>query len=124
MFGAVQHTPRKVLLEKQIPMLEAELATLKSPSHGQWDDAALAHLLYGVCKRYVAYPHPQAVETPEEAKDVDARANLKDTAEQALASLKWVVENGPKIELDHQLVYCARTRRFRPSMLNDCLSTA
>jgi len=114
MLGAIQHTPRHIFVSRTIPKLEAALQGLEACSadpskygegHGYWDDYALAKLLYGVSMRYVAYPHPEAVESAEEKAKVGYPQDI--AKEKAFESFKWVIEHGPKIELDHQIVYCA-----------------
>lgn len=115
MLGAIQHTPRKTFVSRTIPQLEAALQILEASSsdptkygngHGYWDDYTLVKLLYGISMRYVAYPHPEAVESPEEKEAVGLSHEA--AREKAFESFKWVIEHGPKIELDHQIVYCAR----------------
>ncbi|KAG9041116.1 hypothetical protein FS837_012722, partial [Tulasnella sp. UAMH 9824] len=116
MVGAISHTPRTVFLSTIIPPLTHSLSTLASHSSkpssygngtGYWDDYALAQLLYGVCLRYVAYPNLEAVESEEEKKAVEAKMSKEEASKKAEESFKWVIENGTKIELDHQLVYAA-----------------
>lgn len=130
MLSGTPHTSRSTLLSKHIPALKATLATLPSApatQKGYWDDLALANFLYGTCLRYVAYPDPEAIETEEEILLVDGKEgeggglkeavlgiNLKTSEEigkEAEKHFQWVIENGPKIELDHQYVYT--TREFR-----------
>lgn len=117
MVGAISHTPRSVFLSTIIPPLTQSLSTLASHSSkpssygngtGYWDDYALAQLLYGACLRYVAYPNLEAVESEEEKKSVEAKMSKEEASKKAEESFKWVIENGTKIELDHQLVYAAR----------------
>ncbi|KDR77972.1 hypothetical protein GALMADRAFT_224382 [Galerina marginata CBS 339.88] len=74
---------------------------------GYWDDFCLAMFLRGVCMRYVAYPDPDA--ELDDADNLHSPGELsKEAAErEAEASFKAVFEHGPKIELDHQLVYHA-----------------
>jgi len=40
-------------------------------------------------------------------KEAGIPAGTEEVGNAALENLQWVVENGTKIELDHQLVYCA-----------------
>ncbi|KAG8947808.1 hypothetical protein FRC04_010294 [Tulasnella sp. 424] len=116
MVGGMSHTPRTVFVSTIIPSLTQSLSTLASHSSkpssygngtGYWDDYALAQLLNGACHRYVAYPNQDAIETEEEKKLVEATISKEAASKKAEESLKWVVENGTKIELDHQLVYTA-----------------
>ncbi|KAF8867713.1 hypothetical protein CPB84DRAFT_1859129 [Gymnopilus junonius] len=76
---------------------------------GYWDDYALAMFLRGVCMRYVAYPDPDAEIDVADTLPTPGLASIsKEEAErEAGASFKAVFEHGPKIELDHQLVYHA-----------------
>ncbi|KAI6115020.1 hypothetical protein EV401DRAFT_1978191 [Pisolithus croceorrhizus] len=77
--------------------------TVKSAQVGYWDNVCLARFLEGVCWRYVAYPDPDA--------DLDENARLlvavDDARRRAELAFKAVFEHGPKIELDHYLVYYA-----------------
>ncbi|KAJ7094894.1 hypothetical protein C8R43DRAFT_852355, partial [Mycena crocata] len=60
--------------------------------------------LEGVCLRYVAFPDPDAVLDPTEVPHVPQA----EAAAGAKAAFEAVFEHGPKIELDHHLVYHAR----------------
>ncbi|KAI6143386.1 hypothetical protein BKA82DRAFT_4185656 [Pisolithus tinctorius] len=77
--------------------------TAKSTCEGYWDNVCLARFLEGVCWRYVAYPDPDA--------DLDENGSLPvtidDAGRRAERAFKAVFEHGPKIELDHYLVYYA-----------------
>ncbi|KAI6104952.1 hypothetical protein EDD16DRAFT_242267 [Pisolithus croceorrhizus] len=77
--------------------------TVKSAQVGYWDNVCLARFLEGVCWRYVAYPDPDA--------DLDENTKLlvaiDDARRRAELAFKAVFEHGPKIELDHYLVYYA-----------------
>ncbi|KAG8987239.1 hypothetical protein FRB90_003521 [Tulasnella sp. 427] len=127
MLGAISHTPRSVFLSTIIPSLVKSLGTLASHSSkpasygngtGYWDDYALAQVLYGASLRYVAYPNLESVESEEEKKHVEAKMSKEEASKKAEESFKWVVENGTKIELDHQLVYAAHLELGR---LYSCL---
>ncbi|KAG9310772.1 hypothetical protein JVU11DRAFT_8621 [Chiua virens] len=134
-FAAIAHAPRQVVLERMIPHIHEaleELGVLQmngvngdatpgakknkivEKNHtkargkaevrvGFWDDLCLAWFLEGICWRFVAYPEPDA--------EVDADEKILVSVEQARQSaesaFKRVFENGPKIELDHYIVYYA-----------------
>ncbi|KAG5634747.1 hypothetical protein H0H81_000907 [Sphagnurus paluster] len=68
-----------------------------------WDDLCLARFLEGVCLRYLAYPDPDAILETEEHLSITA----EEAARGAEAAFRAVFEHGPKIELDHHLVYHA-----------------
>ncbi|KAF9555191.1 hypothetical protein CPC08DRAFT_737445 [Agrocybe pediades] len=73
---------------------------------GYWDDYCLAMFLRGVCLRYVAYPDPDAELDPkDEVKDTPLSKEIAERESEA--SFRAVFEHGPKIELDHHLVYHA-----------------
>ena len=66
-FQAIARTPRPVIAERMLPLVDAALATLQpyedAPQTYQdgkaaefWDDLCLARLIEGTCLRYVAYP--------------------------------------------------------------------
>ncbi|KAF8956825.1 hypothetical protein BDZ97DRAFT_1925090 [Flammula alnicola] len=72
---------------------------------GYWDDYCLAMFLRGVCMRYVAYPDPDAELDPtEELSGIIPQA---DAARASELAFRAVFEHGPKIDLDHHLVYHA-----------------
>ncbi|KIJ64163.1 hypothetical protein HYDPIDRAFT_112092 [Hydnomerulius pinastri MD-312] len=70
---------------------------------GYWDDVCLARFLEGVCWRFVAYPDPDA----ELEADEKLTVPVEDARQKAEGAFKAVFENGPRIELDHYLVYYA-----------------
>ncbi|KJA26681.1 hypothetical protein HYPSUDRAFT_63897 [Hypholoma sublateritium FD-334 SS-4] len=74
---------------------------------GYWDDYCLAMFLRGVCMRYVAYPDPDA--ELDEVDDASTRALVPQAhaARAAEQAFQAVFTHGPKIELDHHLVYHA-----------------
>ncbi|KAJ7200925.1 hypothetical protein B0H12DRAFT_1163997 [Mycena haematopus] len=94
---------------------------------GYWDDYCLARFLEGVCFRYIAFPDPDAVLPTDDsdsapngsppsdptvpAADKDAAdknpADPDDAAAESKAAFEAVFAHGPKIELDHHLVYHA-----------------
>ena len=94
----------------------------KAYGTGYWDDFALSRFLEGVCLRYVAYPvrmasfvqlglvsdgasqDPDAIPDPEDPTG----SAMPDAGAQAAAAFQQVFEYGPKIELDHHIVYHAR----------------
>jgi hypothetical protein len=69
-FQAITRTPRSVIAERMLPLVDAALAKLQpyedesaAPQTYQggkaaefWDDWCLARLIEGACLRYVAYP--------------------------------------------------------------------
>ncbi|PBK76181.1 hypothetical protein ARMSODRAFT_950584 [Armillaria solidipes] len=107
MFLAFSRAPRDVLVNRMLVAIEECLKVLRekdSSSKGYWDDWVLARFLEGVCMRYVAYPDPHALILP----DTPPVAITQEKATAAsIAAFEAVFENGPKIELDHYLVYHA-----------------
>ncbi|KAJ7059603.1 hypothetical protein C8F01DRAFT_1026260 [Mycena amicta] len=110
-FLGIAHAPRRIVEGKMLPEVETLLAELNQPdaektyhgggkSSGYWDDYCLARFLEGVCLRYIAFPDPDALLDP-----ADAAASKDDAAARAKAAFQAVFEHGPKIELDHHLVY-------------------
>ncbi|RDB18771.1 Tetratricopeptide repeat protein 39B [Hypsizygus marmoreus] len=75
-------------------------------AHEYWDDLCLAKFLEGVCLRYVAYPDPDAVPDPTDSA-LSGDISKEDAEKGALRAFKSVFEYGPRIELDHHLVYHA-----------------
>ncbi|KAF8623319.1 hypothetical protein AX17_007460 [Amanita inopinata Kibby_2008] len=111
LFLAIAHAPRVVIIDRMLPEVYQVLETLEKSTindyHGNgigyWDDYCLAKFLEGVCLRYVACPDPDAVLDPNEVVSMpQEEAEIK-----SIAAFKFVFENGPKIELDHHLVYHA-----------------
>lgn len=112
-FQGIAHAPREVITGKMLPEVRSLLSTLDKhkstpKAYGvgpgeYYDDLCLARFLEGVCLRYVAYPDPDAVLDPEERVAME-----KEEAEKgAEMAFRAVLEHGPKIELDHHLVYHA-----------------
>ncbi|KAG8215539.1 hypothetical protein J3R82DRAFT_9198 [Butyriboletus roseoflavus] len=134
-FAALAHAPRQVVLERMIPHVRQaleELGVLEVNSvngvanpnggknktveknrrkarsraegkEGYWDDLCLARFLEGVCWRFVAYPDPDA--------ELDAHdkvfVSVEEAQHKAESAFEEVFENGPRIELDHYIVYYA-----------------
>ena len=116
MFLGIQNAPRKVLLEQHLPLIRSALEELKAGPENYvhkkasyWDDFCLAKFLEGSCLRFVAFPDKDAVLDPNEVVSY----NKEEATKAALEALKLVIENGPKIQLDHHLVYFARECLFR-----------
>ncbi|TRM59257.1 hypothetical protein BD626DRAFT_409302 [Schizophyllum amplum] len=119
----ITHAPRYVLTERMLPAVWTQLAALgvahageegEKPSDaraaaygaGFWDDFALSRFLEGVCLRYVAYPgwqDPDAIPDPEDP----VGTAIPDAGAHAVAAFLQIFEFGPKIELDHHIVYHA-----------------
>ncbi|KAJ7747850.1 hypothetical protein B0H16DRAFT_1554834 [Mycena metata] len=108
-FLAIARAPRRIVEKHLLPSVRALLATLSEPGteksygSGYWDDYCLARFLEGVCLRYVAFPDPDAVLDPEEVPSM----SRNDAAAASKTAFEAVFENGPKIELDHHIVYHA-----------------
>lgn len=111
-FQAITRTPRSLIAERMLPLVDAALAKLKPyeeapKTYGKaaefWDDWCLARLLEGACLRYIAYPHPDALVDPDEQVPIP-RA---EAAKRACAAFEAVFANGHRIELDHYIVYNA-----------------
>ncbi|KAJ3853348.1 hypothetical protein EV368DRAFT_73508 [Lentinula lateritia] len=109
---AIAHAPMNVVETSMIPEVNRTLAELDKcrDNHrnyyngkGYWDDYCLAKLLEGVCKRYVAYPDPDAELDPAQLPIIPR----DQAAKEAKAAFHAVLEHGPKIDFDHQLVYQA-----------------
>lgn len=100
---------------------------------GYWDDLCLARFLEGVCWRFVAYPvcpfilstrstrsalyHTLFRETdalylqdPDAELDAHEKVfiSVEEARHRAKSAFEEVFENGPRIELDHYIVYYAR----------------
>ncbi|XP_006464184.1 hypothetical protein AGABI2DRAFT_194724 [Agaricus bisporus var. bisporus H97] len=108
-FLGIAHAPREVIVNKMLPEIEkllTKLDTHKSDSKkyeggSYWDDYCLAHFLQGVCLRYAAYPDPDAVLDPNETLKIPK----EEAATKSEEAFRHVLENGPKITLDHHIVY-------------------
>ncbi|CAK5267930.1 unnamed protein product [Mycena citricolor] len=106
-FLSISRAPRNVVEGKMLPEVRAQLVELDKPESeknvGYADDLCLARFLEGVCLRYVAYPDPDAIrdpaETPLMTRDEAAAGSKR--------AFEAVFEHGPKIELDHWIVYHA-----------------
>ncbi|TFK53849.1 hypothetical protein OE88DRAFT_1654178 [Heliocybe sulcata] len=108
-FLCIAHAPREVLVTKMVPMVQESLEMLKTHEKdpkaygpGYWDDLCLARFLEGVCWRYVAHPDPDAI-----VEDVEGEMGLmqEEAEKRAKEAFAAVFEHGPKIELDHYLVF-------------------
>ncbi|KAI0270398.1 hypothetical protein BC834DRAFT_511339 [Gloeopeniophorella convolvens] len=111
-FQGIAHAPRATVAAQMLPLVDAALAELKPheaapEKYGKgtefWDDWCLARLLEGACLRYIAYPDPDALLDSEEVMEIPQ----KEVARRASVAFEAVFANGPKIELDHYIVYNA-----------------
>ncbi|KAL1743719.1 hypothetical protein HDZ31DRAFT_83230 [Schizophyllum fasciatum] len=133
---SIGHAPRHVLTGRMLPTVWAQLEKLgvaragraggavadktggavadrtgglpddkaaESYGSGYWDDFALSRFLEGVCLRYIAFPDPDALRDPEEPTG----PAMPDAGAHAAAAFQQVFEFGPRIELDHHIVYHA-----------------
>ncbi|KAF8632740.1 hypothetical protein AX15_001709 [Amanita polypyramis BW_CC] len=119
-FFAISYAPRSVLTDRMLPEVYRALDKLKQYSGangkggnekeyegdgiGYWDDYCLAKFLEGVCLRYVAYPDRDAKVDPDEPVSIPQ----EEAETKSVAAFRFIFENGPKIELDHHIVYHAR----------------
>ncbi|KAF7982688.1 hypothetical protein HWV62_27180 [Athelia sp. TMB] len=112
LFLAIAHAPRIIVTTKMLPEVDKLLATLKGhekdpkkyeKGQGYYDDLCLAKFLEGVCCRYVAYPDPDAIVDESD----DCAMSKTEATTRAKSAFAAVFANGPKIELDHHLVYHA-----------------
>ncbi|CAG8571646.1 15_t:CDS:2 [Ambispora gerdemannii] len=71
-----------------------------------WDDFCLAYLLRGVILSKIAFPNNPNHE--DEKTFNHNKDNVTSTCATAIASLQYVVRNGPNINLDHYLIHFAR----------------
>ncbi|KIM74729.1 hypothetical protein PILCRDRAFT_827932 [Piloderma croceum F 1598] len=112
LFLGIAHAPRAIVADKMLPRVNRLLTELKrhemdpkqyERGQGYYDDLCLGRFLEGVCCRYIAYPDPDAI--------VDQNDNCLISKTEAVARAKAAFEvvftNGPKIELEHHLVYHA-----------------
>ncbi|KAF9523683.1 hypothetical protein CPB83DRAFT_775027 [Crepidotus variabilis] len=117
-FLGIAHAPRTIITNKMLPEIDrllteldrfkgkSEKETLKGYAGGKggyWDDYCLAMFLRGVCMRYLAYPDADAQIDPTETVKIPK----EDAEKRSKESFAAVFEHGPKIELDHHLVYHA-----------------
>ncbi|KAL5496106.1 hypothetical protein ACEPAH_3023 [Sanghuangporus vaninii] len=112
MLLAIDHVPRSVILQKIIPDIERSLDVIRKHKNsedeyygsgeGYWDDFCLAHFLYGICWRFVAYPDKDALESHDDEFDLLLK---KDAMSKALISFEQVIEHGKLIKLDHYIIY-------------------
>ncbi|EJD05273.1 uncharacterized protein FOMMEDRAFT_81128 [Fomitiporia mediterranea MF3/22] len=110
---AIARAPYSVIVDKMLAAISECQAKLraheKDPKKyeggngGYWDDLCLASFLEGVCYRYIAHPEPNAIVDLEEREKINI--SKEEAEKRGLAALQRVLTNGPKIELDHHLVY-------------------
>jgi hypothetical protein len=128
-FLCIAHSPREVIITKMLPEAEKALCEIQSRNASDsqnvddrfWDDFCLVHFLMGVCLRYIAFPviiqflHV-VKRSPNVRQDADAiidpmerlTVSHKDASSRAVDAFEIVLKNGPKIQLDHHLVYYTR----------------
>lgn len=103
-----------------LPEVEANTSRLLASTPKEWgkgwvDDVCLARFLEGVCSRYLAFPDENSVELEEKKEGGDEVKEKEERAKEAEQAFSEVMKWGPKIELDHHLVYHARECLLLPS---------
>ncbi|BEI96809.1 hypothetical protein CcaverHIS631_0203980 [Cutaneotrichosporon cavernicola] len=109
-FGCLGHTPRRMLVSKWLPHLNAEIARLEASTpeewgNGQqyWDDYALGHFLRGCVQFTAAYQPPEATASALAPQAGDPGTAALDSG--AEADFQAVVDVAPKIRLDHHILF-------------------
>jgi len=112
LFLAIAHAPCTIVATKMLPQVDKLLIILKDyendptqyeKGQGYYDDLCLGRFLEGVCCRYIAYPDPDAIIDEHDACPI----SKAEAVSRAKAAFEMVFTNGPKIELEHHLVYHA-----------------
>ncbi|KAF5358693.1 hypothetical protein D9758_007656 [Tetrapyrgos nigripes] len=130
LFLAIAHAPRNSVTEGQM-LVEVRRASAvvekanedpEKYEHGSgyWDDVCLIKLLEGICLRYIAYPDPDAESDPSEEPAMSVEEAVRGSEE----AFNDVFKYGPKIELDHFLVYSAHYELGRLSACRGDIETA
>ncbi|GMK59553.1 hypothetical protein CspeluHIS016_0801590 [Cutaneotrichosporon spelunceum] len=109
-FGCLGHTPRRVLVSKWLPHINAELERLEASTpeewgNGQqyWDDYALGHFLRGCVQFTAAYQPPEATAAALAPQEGDPGTATLDAG--AEADFLAVVDAAPKVKLDHYILF-------------------
>ncbi|THU87099.1 hypothetical protein K435DRAFT_782606 [Dendrothele bispora CBS 962.96] len=112
LFLGIAHAPRKTVQEAKMLAEVRRARVLLDKADGDpkkyldgkggyWDDLCLVDFLEGICLRYIAYPDPDAELDPSETPTMSQEEADKASEE----AFNAVLKNGPRIELDHFLVY-------------------
>ncbi|KAF8890951.1 hypothetical protein BD779DRAFT_1515400 [Infundibulicybe gibba] len=110
LFLGIAHAPTDVIVTKMLPEVRLLLDKLNSKEnsknpkkyesgHGYWDDLCLAKSSKG----FVVGQDPDAIHEPAKVVSI----SKEDASKGAIEAFEAVFEHGPKIELDHHLVYHA-----------------
>ncbi|KIY49684.1 hypothetical protein FISHEDRAFT_40551 [Fistulina hepatica ATCC 64428] len=116
---AIAHAPHHVISTKMLPTVHESLRRLgivedtikispadyENGTGGYWDDLCLTRMLEGVCCRYIAYPDPDALPESEGGASSAESMELEDAASRAKRAFLSVFEYGPRVELDHYIIY-------------------
>lgn len=109
-FGSLGATPRRLLLSKWLPRINEELAALEASTPetwgngtGYWDDYALGHFLRALVQSHACYQPKDASENarqrlPGQPTDEELDAGAE-------RDFRAVIENAPKVELDHYILF-------------------
>jgi tetratricopeptide (TPR) repeat protein len=109
-FGSLGYTPRRILLSKWLPHIDAELAKLEASNPDEWgngteywDDYALGHFLRGIVQAVARYQPPEA--SPNALQPIAGQPSDTELDAGAEADFKKVVECSPNVRLDHYVLY-------------------
>lgn len=110
-FGALPNSPPRLLYNVVIPRIERNIDELNSSTpeaygtngNEYWDDFCLANFLHGVSLSFAGYPHVEAVITAADA--ATSTMTPEEAAVKAEQCFQTVLQHGPKIQLDHWLVF-------------------
>lgn len=126
-FGSLGHTPRRVLVDKWLPHINAELARLEASTPEAWGngdrywdgecaveqlkertkqltpDYVLGHFLRACVQFVAAYQPPEATARSLVPQPGDPGAEALDAASEA--DFKAVIEASPRVKLDHYILF-------------------
>lgn len=109
-FGTMGSTPRRILVGKWLPYINASLARLEASTpetwgNGQeyWDDYALGHFLRGVAQAVAR--HQPAVASARARERQPGEPSDEELDAGAEADFKRVVEAAPNVRLDHYILF-------------------
>lgn len=109
-FGSLGRAPRRILIGKWLPRINAELAKLEESTpetwgsgEEYWDDFVLGHFLRAVVHFTARYQPSEASESARAKAPGEPSDDALDAW--AEADFKTVIENAPRVKLDHYILF-------------------